>query len=315
MKKNSGIVHLLPLFVIAVGLVGAVGVAYLSTQKVASSSHQGLVLKSDDEAENDNSGSGSSNNNDDKDDDSDSGSGSSNSGSGSTGEKEQEQEREQEEIRVNSELRIKTREEADRKRVDIYKDGKKLRIETRNGNTVVSVEDEDGKDMGEDELEDGEEIEIESTESGKIRIRTNLNKFFITHGLVEAQTTFPLSINTQTNELTVTTPAGTKVVTILPQQAVDNMLARNVIDRILSTLPDPSASPESIDETELEQEKIELAEDNNELVYELEGESDERLLGLFSVKIHKKVHVSATTGDLVNVDQTLLSRILDFLSN
>lgn len=313
MKKNSGIVHLLPLFVIAIGLVGTVGVAYLSTQKVASSSHQGLVLKSDDEAENDNSGSGSEDSDDDKDDDSNSGSGSSNSGSGSSEDQEQEQERE--EIRVSSELRIKTREEADRQRVDIYEDGKKLRIETRDGNTVVSVEDEDGEDTGEDELEDGEEIEIESTESGKIRIRTNLNKFFIAHGLVEAQTAFPLSINTQTNELTVTTSAGPKVVTILPQQAVDNMLARNVIDRILSTLPDPSASPESTDEAELGQEKIELAENNNELVYELEGESDERLLGLFPVKIHKKVHVSATTGDLVNVDQTLLSRILDFLSN
>ena len=60
-------------------------------------------------------------------------------------------------------------------------------------------------------------------------------------------------VNLETNELIVTTPKGTKTVTILPDKAVENMLAANVLDQLggkggilwLSNQATPSAAPTS----------------------------------------------------------------------
>ncbi|KKU16367.1 MAG: Peptidyl-prolyl cis-trans isomerase [Candidatus Woesebacteria bacterium GW2011_GWC2_45_9] len=142
------------------------------------------------------------------------------------------------------------------------------------------VEDED-----ENEIEDEEELEVESgTEAAKIKVKIKVkrvdNRFVITEREIEAETNFPLSVNPETRELTVTTPAGEKVVTILPDQAVSNMLANNVFDR---------------------QENI-------------SGARDERLFGLFRITLPSTAIVSADTGQLIAQEQAFLFRFLDLLS-
>ena len=92
-------------------------------------------------------------------------------------------------------------------------------------------------------IEDKNDIIIRSSNSASLVIR---NKIF-------AQTHFPLMVNLETNELIVTTPKGTKTVTILPDKAVENMLAANVLDQLggkggilwLSNQATPSAAPTS----------------------------------------------------------------------
>lgn len=358
MRKNSayaqGIVHITPLVVLAILFV--VAASLQSNQKgneipEPSRNTTGMVLKSEDDStgtnnsESDSENSGSSNS-EDSDNDS---SGSSNSGSSQSNDREGDKNNsdnnnsgsinknespssssgrgssntqdidERTETRLPSNVRVKTRQEEGKERVDIYEGAKKLRIETRDGKTIVKVENEDGEETAEDELETGEELELGATEGAELRVRTQFNKFIIAHGLVEAETRFPLSVNPETRELTVTTPAGSKVVTILPQQAVDNMLANNVIDRIISSLSAPTPSPiEGIATSEaepLEGQSIELEEENGELVYTIEGQKQERLLGFFGVLIPKRVRVSAQTGELLGIEQSLLSRILDILSS
>lgn len=155
------------------------------------------------------------------------------------------------------------------------------------------VEDED-----EDEFEEEEELEVESgTEAAKVKVKIKIkrvdNRFMLTEREVEAETNFPLSVNPETRELTVTTPAGIKVVTILPTQAVSNMLANNVFDR---------------------QENVKIVFEDETVIYRISGAKDERLLGIFRISLPTTAVVSADTGQLLTQEQPFLFRFLDLLS-
>ena len=83
-----------------------------------------------------------------------------------------------------------------------------------------------------EEFEEEEEVEVrEGTNKSKIKIRSGKNKFeFQQEGAkFSVESDFPLSVNPATRELTITTPACAKVVAILPQQAIDNMLTAGIV--------------------------------------------------------------------------------------
>lgn len=153
------------------------------------------------------------------------------------------------------------------------------------------VEDED-----EDLAEDEEELEVESgSEAAKVKIKVKRveNRFTFTVREIEAETNFPLSVNPITNELVVTTPAGEKVVAVLPDQAVANMLATNIFDR---------------------QQNVNIVFENESVIYKISGEKDEKLFGIFKLVVPTTAVVSANTGDLVSQEQSFLFRFLDLLS-
>ena len=161
----------------------------------------------------------------------------------------------------------------------------------RDDEDVDEVEDE-----VEDEIEDEEELEVESgTEAAKIKIKVKKvnNRFVFMTREIEAETDFPLSVNPQTNELVVTTPAGEKVVTILPDQAVSNMLANNVFDR---------------------EQNVNVLFENGTVIYRILGNKDEKLFGIFKVVVPTTAVVSANTGQLVTQEQPFLFRFVDLLS-
>lgn len=136
----------------------------------------------------------------------------------------------------------------------------------------------------------------EGTTVSKIKIRSGINKFeFQQEGAkFSVQSSFPLSVNPVTRELTVTTPAGSRVVAVLPQQAVDNMLSVGLVSTTSA---------------------INLkTEDNGSLSYTIDGTKNEKILGVFDVAIPKNLIVSAQTGEVLVVNQSVFSRILDFLS-
>src|SRR3990167_5176005 len=101
---------------------------------------------------------------------------------------------------------------------------------------------------------DFEEVVINpSEEEDDIIVRSSGSASLVIRNKIFAQTHFPLMVNLETNELIVTTPKGTKTVTILPDKAVENMLAANVLDQLggkggilwLSNQATPSAAPTS----------------------------------------------------------------------
>jgi len=155
------------------------------------------------------------------------------------------------------------------------------------------VEDED-----EDLAEDEEELEVESgSEAAKVKIKIKIkrveNRFVFMTREIEAETDFPLSVNPTTNELVVTTPSGERVVTILPDQAVANMLANNIFNR---------------------QRNVNIVFENGTVIYRISGDRDEKLLGIFNVVIPTTAVVSADTGQLVTQEQPFFFRFLDLLS-
>ena len=173
----------------------------------------------------------------------------------------------------------------------------RLKLKSETGILKLEAETEDGErtELGEDDA-----IEIEDRHDDKIRVATGSSdrEMTFSRNRVRARTNFLLSVDLNTNELIVTTPNGVKRVTVLPDQAIANLLANDVIDRL---------EPES--ETELE-----LTEEDGVPTYEVAGESDQKLLGLLSVKIKSRVKVSAETGEVVRTEKAILARLIDLFS-
>lgn len=147
------------------------------------------------------------------------------------------------------------------------------------------------------EIEEENEVEVkDGTSEAKIKIRSGKNKFeFQQEGAkFSVESDFPLSVNPATRELTVTTPAGSKVVAILPQQATDNMLASGIV----TTTTGVDLKTES----------------DGKLSYNINGTKNKKLLGVFDVAVPKNLIVSAETGQVLSVNQSTFSKILDFLS-
>ena len=175
----------------------------------------------------------------------------------------------------------------------------KLKLKSEDGRVKLEAETEDNEIM---ELGEDDELEIEPREDeDKIRVATGSGEgqMVFSRNRVRARTNFPLSVDLNTNELIVTTPAGVKRVAVLPDQAIANLLANGVIDRLESTAT----------ETELE-----LTEENGEPAYEVAGESDQKFLGFMPVKIRSKIKISAETGEVLKTEKPTLARLIDLFS-
>lgn len=200
--------------------------------------------------------------------------------------------------------KIKTKVEDDgRVKFEIEKG--KLKIKFKNGRLKIEREHEgtDEADFDKQELEDDideleDEIEQELEDDG-IEIASSSGGLIIKKNKIRARTSFPLSVNPETNELVVTTPSGVKTVTILPDRAVENMLAKGVLSEV--------DKEESEDSVEIETKK-------DELVYKIKGEKDHKFLGFIPLKTVITAFVSAQTGQLTAQEQSLLSQIISRLS-
>lgn len=219
------------------------------------------------------------------------------------------------EIRFSDDTRVKTRVEDDRTRTDIYQSGTKVRLERRDGQTRMKVENEE---TGEEEelpveTEDDEILEIrERAERDSITVSASGDQFVIRRNDVGALAHFPLSVDLSTNTLTVSTPAGERDVTILPDQAVQNMLAANVIDQLGG-----SAFTQLVRENPglpLGQIVRLIQTQQGLLAYEIPGVRQQRLLGFIPVTITTTAIVSAETGELLTTQSSLVNQLLDFFS-
>ena len=217
-------------------------------------------------------------------------------------------------------------------RANLESRGKRLNV---NFNGLGS-ETEEGTPSGEFDIEDPEDDDVTT-------VKANGNAALVIRNKIAAQTHFPLMVNLDTNELIVTTPHGEKIVTILPDKAVENMLAANVLDQLggkggllwlqsvatpsatpvatgsaepedgtPSATATPSATPES--STEVETDVTLTTDEDGTLVYEIEGYKNKKFLALFDVQLQRVVIVSAETGELIKVKQNFPTRLLDLLS-
>lgn len=176
-----------------------------------------------------------------------------------------------------------------------------------NGQLKITAKKEDGTEVAlhENALE---KINESLKEQGLSVSTASANKFAITSDKTEAETEFPLSIDPSTNTLAVTTPNGTKDVTILPNQAVTNVLDKNILTNVESKTSINATESASATQTTT------LTEVNGQLVFAVNGVAKKNLLGVFPVGFAKTALVSATNGQVVQVNETILNRILEALS-
>lgn len=232
------------------------------------------------------------------------------------------------EIRFPDESRIKTEVKEDRTRTEVRQGGVKVRLEQKNGEVRMKVERETENGAPQTLPETKPEIEEvkpekddrgdiltirERLDKNAIRVSTASGQFVIKRNNIGAASQFPLSVDLSTNTLSVTTPAGEKQVAVLPDQAVQNMLAANVVDQIggqtlanlVSQNPDLSSLSDLVRM---------IQTDQGTLAYEIQGVKRQKLLGLIPVAVEKIAVVSAETGELLTTNASLKNQILDLFS-
>lgn len=206
---------------------------------------------------------------------------------------------------------IEKQQNNDETKTEIQTGDNKVKTETKTGVAKVRFELEDGKlvvkQENENENETENELELNENqvqevenelEKEDIKVSTEDGSLVVLRRGIGARTTLPISIDTATNSLIVTTPAGTKVVAILPDAAINNLIAKNVLSEI-------EGAPANA---------AKLTEVENHPVFEVSGTKKEKLLGLLSVSLKKKVIMNAQTAQVEQEQESLLTRLLDALS-
>lgn len=133
-----------------------------------------------------------------------------------------------------------------------------------------------------------------ATDGGKVGFISN------TDGAISA---FPLNVDPKTGSLSVTTSKGEKVVAVLPDAAIKNMLASKVMSYVTSV----PAKGELASTNKL----VTLTQKDDLLVYEIDGVREYKLFGFIPLKSKVKAFVSAENGQVVKTEQSLLGRVLN----
>ncbi len=196
--------------------------------------------------------------------------------------------------------RVKTETKNGETKVEVRSGGVKVKFELKDGNLVIKRETEnENKLENEQELNKNETQQVENElEKDDIKVSSAGGSIVVLHRGIGAKTILPISIDTTTNSLIVTTPAGTKIVTILPDVAINNLIARNVISEVEGK---PSQAAE-------------LNEVENKPVFEVKGVKNERFLGVLPVSLRKKVIMNAQTAQVEQEQESFFTRLLDLVS-
>lgn len=212
------------------------------------------------------------------------------------------------------ETEIEVEEGQTRLEQEIFENGVRKRIEMRNenGRILVRVKTEDAFGNETDQKlelrpEDGR-AKLTFEENGvekEVTIKVQNDRFVIeqegfgTTADTSAFVNLPITIDTETNSIAVTTPLGVINVLQLPSTAIEGMLRSNVIDVVDST---------ELDETETDTEDV-----NKQVVYRIKGVKNTRFLGLIKVDAPILAEVSAITGEQVFVQQPWYLNAFGFL--
>lgn len=205
--------------------------------------------------------------------------------------------RKETEIETASGLKVKTKIEDDgTRKMEIEKGKLKIKAETR-----TQKNSSPGGELREVENEVENEMEVDDD---VLQIATDSGKSSLMRRNVKANSDFPLSIDPTTNTLQVTTPTGTKAVTVLPDQAVENLLRLGFV----------SSSDASSSAVASASSQVRLTEKDGLTVYEVRARKKFNFLGVFPIETPTTVTVSAQDGQVISQERSLLSEIVDWFS-
>lgn len=238
-----------------------------------------------------------------------SGSTSTNTGSTSSGKEGDDQDNDEGENSEKSSFRDSVEDERSLKRLEIEDDRIRVKIKP-----LDEADDEDEFEDEDESTRSGQSVkEIRVREHGRkreLRIRTRGEKVELEIEGVRARTNFPISIGPN-NELIITTPAGSKVVTVLPDAAVKNLLEKGFPVASPSGVQPGDGSP-SATLTGLSQDVV-LVEEDGALVYKAKVKKSSRLLGLVTIEGEYEAKVSAETGQIIQYKEPWYFAAFGFL--
>lgn len=139
-------------------------------------------------------------------------------------------------------------------------------------------------------------VEIEERpEVEKIIIAVKENLFTIEQRGITAETDLSIDINPDNAGITVETPYGFKFLSILPKEAVDIILRSKYINHIEK------------------ENNIQLLEEEKDIAYKIDGEKIINLFNLFEFATPVSAKVSASTGEVLNIEQPTWLKVIGFL--
>ncbi len=203
--------------------------------------------------------------------------------------------------KTNTELQVKNNQ----MELNSQQEGTQLQIKTENdGSVSIHAKKADGTEV---QMQTDTLSKInEALQENDIQIgTTSANGFEITNKDTRAKTDFPINVNLATNTLSVDTPAGQKNLTVLPNQAVQNLLNQKIIDKVTQTSTSTNGAQLQL---------VQLRLYANNPVFQVNGTDNKKLLGFIPVSVQKTALVSAETGQLVTTNENLINQILDLLS-
>lgn len=189
----------------------------------------------------------------------------------------------------------------------------KVSFEVHNDTVRTKVEQEDGveiemKDKDMDILK--EEIENELEKKDIKLLHTSDDTLTISKDSAAAVSKTPLSVDVSTKELLVQTPDGPMTVTVLPDQAIDRVMKTGLI----TTMDTVRADDAVIQQTGTLSGVMALEYKNGQPVYTIKGSKSHKMLGIIPTSTPLTVFVSSVNGEIVETQQSVLSRIIEFIS-
>ena len=170
-------------------------------------------------------------------------------------------------------------------------------------NREISLTKEDGKvslKVGENDTLDvtnmGDSlVEIEERgDTKKIEIGIKGDKFSIKEGDILALSSYPINIDPVENRLSVVTPSGKKYLGIFPYEAAQVALRSKYINKI-------------------NQKTFDITEEERDVSYLIAGDRVINLFNLIKINIPVTTKVSASTGEILSVEQPMWLKVLGFM--
>lgn len=171
-----------------------------------------------------------------------------------------------------------------------------IRIE-KNADGVIMAVSSGGSTSEMQVSGDQELVEIEAQKTPDVvKIVSSNGQFKIIQNGFTAITDYPINIDSKRRELSVNTSSGSRFLVIYPADAVEAILKSNLINRISTT------DPLLIEETP-----------EGDVTYLIKGRKLVNLFNVYDYQLPVETRVSASTGEILVIENPSWLRVFNFL--
>jgi len=129
----------------------------------------------------------------------------------------------------------------------------------------------------------------------ELKIGQDSGRFTLAENGVIANTNYPITIDPMRDTLSVVTPTGARLISVLPYEATLLLIRAKLVDKV-------DDNQVALSETQ-----------NGELQYSVSGQRHINLFNLTQIIVDIHSNVSATTGEILKLDEPQWLRIFGFL--